>query len=633
MFKKSFMKQSFLLLIIILLCTLSLTGQESLRLNDSAMGIYKADPQKAIGILEKALSIAESQNDIETVSRSNNNLGIVYRDLGQYERALKLSQSALNTTDSLIKASAQTNIGVCHRYLANYDKALSNYLKALKIYEAKHLEKKIATIYNSIGLVYSYNGIDQKALEYHEKAKIINKKIDNKKGLSEVHNNMAIIFANDGQLEKALESFKYSLRIEEDLDDKKGMAESVNNVGAVFYYLGQLDSARIYFEKSVKIEKSIGNNAGVAASYNNIADLLIESQQENLAKAYIDSAMYFARESKAAVDIETALFNYSRFYETKNDNKRALDYYKSLTAFRDSILNIETNAKIAELEIEYDSEKKEKKILSQRVDIAEKELEISNKNIQLLIIIISALFLIGIAYLFYNQQKLKNRQLQKENELKDALIKIESQNRLQEQRLRISRDLHDNIGAQLTFIISSIDNLKYGFKIENKNLATKLDEISAFTSSTISELRDTIWAMNINEISFEDLQTRISNYIDKAHLFDENIDFSFSIDSDVDKEQKFSSVVGMNIYRIIQEAIHNSLKYSGAKRIGVNISEDKEGVDISITDDGKGFEIDSVQRGNGLNNMEKRSQNINTQLSINSDKKGTRITIKQLKNT
>ena len=627
------MKPLSIILIVIIFSTSNLIAQKSLRLNDSAMGIYKADPQKAIIILEKALSIAQAQKNNEAVSRSNNNLAIVYRDLGQYERALKLSQSALITKDSLLKASAQNNIGVCHRNLANYDDALSNYLKALKIYEAKNLEKKIAAVFNSIGLVYSYNGINEKALEYHEKAKRINEKINNKKGLSEVHNNMAIIFANNGQLNKALESFKYSLHIEEDLDDKKGIAESVNNVGAVFYYLGQLDSARIYFEKSVKIERLIGNNAGIAASYNNIADLLMESQQANSAKIYIDSAMHYARASKVAVDIETALFNYSRFYEAKNDNKRALDYYKSLTTFRDSILNIKTNTKIAELEIEYDTEKKKKKILAQRVDIAEKELEINNKNIQISVIGISAFFLIGIGYLFYNQQKLKNRQLQKENELKDALIKIESQNRLQEQRLRISRDLHDNIGAQLTFIISSIDNLKYGFNIKNQKLKSKLHRISAFTSSTISELRDTIWAMNKDEISLEDLQMRISNYLNNAHLYDENITFLFSVGTDVNKNKSFTSLEGMNIYRIIQEAIHNSLKYSGAKRIEVNISEDEDEFNISITDDGRGFNINSVEQGNGLKNMEKRSQSINTQLIINSDNKGTQITIKQLKNT
>ncbi len=58
--------------------------------------------------------------------------------------------------------------------------------------------------------------------------------------------------------------------------------------------------------------------------------------------------------------------------------------------------------------------------------------------------IVSVTFLL-IGFLFLNQQKLKNAQLIKENELKEALVKIETQNKLQEQRLQISRDLHDNV--------------------------------------------------------------------------------------------------------------------------------------------------------------------------------------------
>ena len=100
-------------------------------------------------------------------------------------------------------------------------------------------------------------------------------------------------------------------------------------------------------------------------------------------------------------------------------------------------------------------------------------------------------------------QKMKTLQLQKENELKDALLKIETQNRLQEQRLQISRDLHDNIGAQLTFIISSVDSLKYAFADGNPRLEDKLNNISSFTKETIYELRDTIWAMNKEEITIE----------------------------------------------------------------------------------------------------------------------------------
>ena len=232
-----------------------------------------------------------------------------------------------------------------------------------------------------------------------------------------------------------------------------------------------------------------------------------------------------------------------------------------------------------------------------------------------------------LGYLFYNQQKLKNRQLQKENQLKDALIKIETQNKLQEQRLRISRDLHDNIGAQLTFIISSLDNLKYGFKIPEK-LGNKIKGISEFTTTTIHELRDTIWAMNKDKITFEDLQIRISNFIDQANLAAQNIKFNFNVYESVDNEMAFTSVKGMNIYRIIQEAINNAVKYAEASAIHVDISKHEDRMIIRIKDDGKGFNEATINRGNGLNNMRKRSEDIKGQLTIHSEiDKGTVVEV------
>src|SRR5690606_7568364 len=135
-------------------------------------------------------------------------------------------------------------------------------------------------------------------------------------------------------------------------------------------------------------------------------------------------------------------------------------------------------------------------------------------------------------------------------------------NSLQEQRLTISRDLHDNIGAQLTFIISSIENLQYGFKITNEKLTNKLTNISSFTKETIYELRDTIWAMNKDKISLEDLQIRTTNFIEKAAIASEGMELKFDVDPELNKDTTFTSVQGMNIYRIIQEAINNALKYA-----------------------------------------------------------------------
>jgi len=618
----------FVFVLLFVVAHMFVNAQESpSKLNDSAMAIYKNDPQKAMLILENALQISENNKNHFQIAKSKNNLGIVHRDLGDFEKALQLSTEALSTNDSILKASAYNNIGVVNRNLAKYDEALTYYLKALDIYQVKRMNSEIATTYNSIGLVYSYNDINDKAIEYHLKAKDIFERIDNKKGISEVYNNIAIIYANDGLLEKALDYFKYSLEIEEMLDDKKGIAESVNNVGAVYYYLNEIDSALVYFRKSLAIEKAIGDMAGISASYNNLANVRIEAGRLNGTKTYIDSAMYFAKKSKIAVDIEAALDNYSMYYEAKEDNKKALGYFKELVSLRDSLLNIKTNEKIAELEIEYQTEKKEKEILSQRADLAEQNLELNEKNTQLIGLGVLAVVLSLLGYLFYSQQRLKNRQLKKENELKDALLKIETQNRLQEQRLRISRDLHDNIGAQLTFIISSLDNLKYGFKLPDK-LSDKLKSISEFTTTTIYELRDTIWAMNKSEITIEDLQLRISNFIEKADIAADKIKFKFNSNiSEVD-HIKLTSLQGMNIYRIIQESVNNAIKYSEAKHITIDFDFTDSQLKTQVIDDGKGFDIETTELSNGIHNMNKRAQEIHGKLSINSKiNEGTIITL------
>jgi len=596
-------------------------------LNDSAMDMYKTNPQKSIELLEKALTISEKNKVVNNIALSKNNLGIVKRDLGLFTEAKSLSTAALETsTDSIIIASAYNNVGACNRNLGLYEDALAAYVEALKIYDAKSMDSHRATVTNNIGTVYSYLGMNQQAIENHLKAKDIFEAEDNKKGMSEVYNSIAIIYANDGDLLKSLDYFKASLKLEEDLNSQKGIAESTNNVGAVYYYLEEIDSALFYFNKSVKAERAIGNQTGIGATYNNIADVLIENNRLEEAKVYLDSGYYYTRKAKSATDIETALHNYSQYYEAKNQPQKALEYYKSFTLFRDSILNIETNGKVAELEIQYQTEKKEKEILSQRADLAEKELDLSKKNNYILGLVALAIVLSLLGYLVYSQQKIKNRQLLRENQLKDALAKIETQSKLQDQRLRISRDLHDNIGAQLTFIISSLDNLKYGFKLPEK-LGDKLKSISTFTSSTIYELRDTIWAMNKNEISIEDLQSRISNFIDKAHIASEGIEFNFKKGEHINDDLQFTSVEGMNIYRIIQESVNNAIKYAEATKITVEVNQVDDKLLVQVSDNGKGFDAQKVELGNGLNNMKKRAHEIDGELTVTSTE-GNGTTVK-----
>ena len=587
--------------------------------NIEAMASYKENQLKAIKLLKTTLKFAQEEKNKELISLTKNNLGIVFRDLGEFITSKKYSNEALQTTkDSIVKASSYINIGACNRKLGLYKDAISNYLNALKIYEAKKSLKEIATANNNIAIVYSYLNLNKKSLEYYDKAKHTFENLNDKKGISQTYNNIAIVYANEGKLETSLKNFRYSLQIEKKLNDKKGIAESLNNVGSIHYYLGAIDSSIYYFNKSAKLERIIGNFAGISASYNNIAQVLLENKRTKESKKYIDSAYVFAIKHQTSEDIESALLNYTEYYENNRNYRKSLTYHKKYLTFKDSLakkLNIKV---LQELETKYQTEKKEKEIVLQKEEILEKELQIKNRNLYA-IIVSSILIILAIIFLsIYKRNQLKRKQLQKEIDLNDALSVIKTQNRLQEQRLRISRDLHDNIGSQLTFIISSIDNLKYISKDANSKLKDKLSSISSFTGDTIHQLRDTIWAMNKSEITIEDLHARILSFIEKAKTATENIEFD--IEQEISESFSLTSIKGMNIFRVIQEAINNAIKYAEASKINISISKNNENLKISIKDNGTGFDIKTVDLGNGLSNMEKRMSEINGKINISSKK-------------
>lgn len=599
-------------------------------LNIKAMELYVSSTNKAMELLGKAEKIAKAEKLDESLGYTINNLAIVYRAKGEYVKSKQLSQEALSLVKgNSVKASTLNNIGACNRSLGLYEESLKNYLEALKIYEATNDLKEQGIVNNNIGMIYSSLEMYDKAKTYHNKALSVYKKLNYKKGLSEVYNNIAIALANQDSLQKSLLYFKYSLKIEEELKDKKGIAESINNVGGVYHYLGKTDSALYYYKKSAEIERLIQNFSGVATSYNNIAQLMLEEGKPTIAKSYIDSSYAYSKKSKVAESLLESIQNYAYYFETINDFKNANLYNKKYYTMSDSIMKSSNLKTLHELEVKYQTAKKDTEIAQNRAELAENELKIKQKNT----IIFGSLgfaFVLGLlGYLLYNQQKIKNNQLIKESELKEALVKIETQNKLQEQRLQISRDLHDNIGSQLTFIISSIDNLKY-FDVAKEKLVSKFDNISGFTKNTITELRDTIWAMNKNAISIEDLQIRITNFIDNAQLATHGISFDFSIDDSVNAAHEFSSIEGMNIYRIIQEAVNNAVKYANASQIKILLKQENNRMIFSINDNGIGFSESEIELGNGLNNMKKRALELNADLKIISEKdKGTSILIEK----
>jgi signal transduction histidine kinase len=324
----------------------------------------------------------------------------------------------------------------------------------------------------------------------------------------------------------------------------------------------------------------------------------------------------------------------NKVYLKSGNYKKAYEAKAKYHQINDSILSVKARLQFKEIETKYQTEKKELALAKSQAQLTKKELEVKKKNLMLYggVAIMVALLIFGL--LLHNQQKLKHERFKKEAELTTALAKIETQNKLEEQRLRISRDLHDNIGSQLTFIISSLDNLPFKYPKMQEGLSNKLDLISDFTRQTIFELRDTIWAMNKSKITMVDMEQRLTKLTNNAKNLHQDLDFEFN--QNVIGDFAFNSIQGINFYRIIQEAVNNSIKHSKASRVKISIAEEGGNLIAEVEDDGIGFAYSENSDSNGLSNMKKRIADLNGNIKFQSvPNKGTQVilTIKKPENT
>ena len=532
---------------------------------------------------------------------------------------LKNAENAAKLNYDLGEAKSYSNSSLVYYYQGKYEKDLSYSLKAIRIFEKIKDLENLSLEWGELGYRMKKRNLE-KAIFYMQKAKYIAEKNNLRKPLLSIYNNYGVLKEMKVEYDSALFYYNKGLALKERIKDQVGIPYSLNNIAGVFVLRKQYDQAEDNYKKALEIRKKIKDTVGIAENYSYLGELYLSKDDCKKAIDFYKNSLEITDKYKYVGLSQDSYKKISECYESLNDYKNALATYKKHAALNDSILNHETNSKIAELEVKFDTNEKEKQLLQQ-------ESEIETSRIKVTVAIVFAILASIIGFLFYRQQRLKNKQQNQQFELKSAMVQIESQNKLQEQRLSISRDLHDNIGAQLTFIISSLENTKFGIPNLDKAVEKRLEKISDFTRNTIVELRDTIWAMNKEDFTMEDLSSRIFNFVEQAQSANQNIKFNFSIDEEL-KRKEFSSVVGVNLYRTIQEAVNNAMKHAEANHIIINAEKFLEGLKIEIKDDGKGFDTENTDLGNGLLNMKKRIEEIGGILAVISDTgKGTLVNV------
>lgn len=522
---------------------------------------------------------------------------------------LKNLQNAIKIKYELGEGQSYSNLALINYYQGKFEKDLDYSLKAISIYDKINAKEKLALEYGELGFRMKKRTLN-KALYYMQKGKYIAETNNFPHPLLSIYNNYGVLKEMQNQNDSALFYYNKGLVLKQKINDSVGLPYSINNIAGILVKQQKFEVAKINYEEALKIRIALKDEIGIAENYNYLGDLFTSQKKYPLANSYYELALEKGKKYHYLDLVQYSYKMLSQNYEALNDKNSALLNFKQHVIYKDSLLNKETNAKIAELDVQFETAKKEKQIL-------QKNIEVKKTRNKLLIVSVLTLFIGLFGFLLYRQQRLKNKQQEQEFKLRSAIKEIETQNGLHEQRLSISRDLHDNIGAQLTFVISSVDNLKLAGRITDEKINNQLNMISEFTKATILELRDTIWAMNTDVFSFEDLRSRMFNYIEKAQASTSDLNISFVIKESV-LQYKIASLAGITIYRIIQETINNAIKYAAASDIKINIDEEGEQLLVQIEDNGKGFDIDTIDFGNGLLNMQKRVEDVEGKLSIES---------------
>ena len=210
---------------------------------------------------------------------------------------------------------------------------------------------------------------------------------------------------------------------------------------------------------------------------------------------------------------------------------------------------------------------------------------------------IGLLSLLLIAYIVnrYNQRRYEKK-----------LAELESEKKVQLERERISRDLHDSIGAYANAVLYNTELL------EKENDPTEryglMSDLRFASKEIITSLRETIWALKKSNYTAEDCLIRVKNFIKTLSNHYQAIRFLTEGEAPPGKELHYTHA--LNLVRIVQEAVTNAIKHGNASWIKISSLQTADHWVLEIVNDGNGFDHAAMNHsgeGNGIQNMKQRA--------------------------
>jgi signal transduction histidine kinase len=200
--------------------------------------------------------------------------------------------------------------------------------------------------------------------------------------------------------------------------------------------------------------------------------------------------------------------------------------------------------------------------------------------------------------------------------LKRQIEKLEREGAMERERMRISQDMHDEVGAGLSEIGILSELAKKDIRNPDE-LDIYMQRISDTSREIIASIGEIIWAINPKNDLLDDLVAYLRHYTTR-YLGTTAMKVEFDIPETI-PDFSLSAEARRNMFLVLKEALHNIVTHSEATAVFIQVSFTKQHVNMLIQDNGKGFSAGDTSRfGNGLHNMEKRMKSIRGEFAVDS---------------
>jgi signal transduction histidine kinase len=568
---------------------------------------------QAEAIIRNCLHLAGELNDKTKKGLAYKILGSLREKQAKYDVALQLADSCKallgnSLEDDKVRCQMEILLGIVNRRQSKYDVAIDHFLKAENIADKIKNDSLTYITYTNTGICYVSLKDYPRAIAYHQKAIVLAERMKNNRFISKSHINIGIIHREKEEYKEAITENKKAIDFALLSQDSSTIAFAYNEMGTALDRDGQFETATPYLLKALGIRERNNETGEIAYTYFYLCSNARKKGQLKEGEAWARKALAHASaigNTKQVVDAYNMLHY---FFKDSKQPDSALVNYKIYRKLEDSLSGMKVKEKIEELNIQFETQKK---------DLAIKDGKL--KNTWLVLGLLTSLLIAGIIYGTAKRKQLKQELALQELEIAEkekanqAILAAE-----EAERKRISRDLHDNMGSYTTALLSNVEAFK-----SKTGETVDLQRMHSNAEGILNSLRDTIWVLNNKAFTVNELNDGFKIYCRRVLRNFDNIHFECK--EDIQNDFTIPSSKALHINKMMQEAIQNIIKYADAKKISYAISS-QDALLISIADDGKGYEIAKVEKGNGLENMHWRANQAGCQLNISSKpNEGTQI--------